>query len=722
MENNFIVLIVGASGSGKTTLAENLERLFGWRPVVSYTTRPRRSENEAGHIFVDDYAFDEAFLSGAVAYTEYSGYRYCATQRQAEEAQTYVVDIPGVEYFRKKYTGSKKVLTVFLDLPEDVRRERMLMRGDTDTVEKRLETDRAEFSREQSKKLRPDLVISEAYPLAEETAIVHHFVCSKLRQENASTQEIQPDVKAAETSDTENQLEQEKGEQPKNFVDDPMDYLRRAVLAKRSILICSEEESDRLDFLNRLIRYIPEDEKTVAVEKDNELNLGQLNDVVRLEMYTKYRYGKFDPMINRGKIKIAIRMHPDRIVTNGFFKDEVQDIVSAMGTKSYGVITSVAAGSTEEAASKMKDLLVEKTGIAWDITSIPLIVAMDVIVHVGKAEDGSLRVLGMSDVMGLDKRTEEISLRQLYSIENDPDHRTKDEDRFISDKSGETVPSDKADRQMESVDDQSTSKSIAYQKEMFERVEDIMDKLTPDEIIHHVIVRLCRLNESDMRKMPDGIVYEPVADDADNPEDGRMTLLYHFDFSYCGFDGVFLVPLTKQMLGKLNQMRSHICGARADISMEDLRSYALMNLLEKGHVVLQSLRGAALRYQDDGQEDTESWLVDPMKKLLPDYDIYALYSTNGFPANALILSKGVQRIIRSDSSDLSERFYILPSTNNKLLFVSEKEIGRKEGIEPADELKMIADTIHRVIGPSNSVYGNHVYEICKNGNELRTVI
>lgn len=177
MENNFIVLFVGASGSGKTTLAENLERLFGWKSVISYTTRPKRSPNESGHIFVDDSKFDEILLrDGAVAYTEYSGYRYCATQRQAEESQIYVVDIPGVEYFRKAYTGNKKVLIVFLNLPEEVRKERMLMRGDTDTVEKRLRTDRMEFSQEQVEKLHPDLVLNEAYPLEKETAIVHDFV------------------------------------------------------------------------------------------------------------------------------------------------------------------------------------------------------------------------------------------------------------------------------------------------------------------------------------------------------------------------------------------------------------------------------------------------------------------------------------------------------------------------------------------------------------------
>ena len=67
MNGNTIYLIVGRSGSGKTTIAEELERKYGLKSIQSYTTRPKRSDNETGHIFVSDEEFDK--LTDMVAYT-----------------------------------------------------------------------------------------------------------------------------------------------------------------------------------------------------------------------------------------------------------------------------------------------------------------------------------------------------------------------------------------------------------------------------------------------------------------------------------------------------------------------------------------------------------------------------------------------------------------------------------------------------------------------------
>lgn len=176
MKNDFIVLLVGASGSGKTTLAEKMEQLYGWESVVSYTTRPKRSPSETGHIFVSDDEFDRLIADNAIiAYTEYSGYRYCATAAQADECQIYVIDIPGVLYFRKNYTGNKKVLTALIDLPEGLRRSRMQQRGDTSTINFRLETDRVKFSEEQIRLLNPDFVIDQEYTLSKEADMLRQF-------------------------------------------------------------------------------------------------------------------------------------------------------------------------------------------------------------------------------------------------------------------------------------------------------------------------------------------------------------------------------------------------------------------------------------------------------------------------------------------------------------------------------------------------------------------
>ena len=47
-------LIVGQSGSGKTTIMTTLEEKYELKSIQSYTTRPKRSDGETGHIFISD--------------------------------------------------------------------------------------------------------------------------------------------------------------------------------------------------------------------------------------------------------------------------------------------------------------------------------------------------------------------------------------------------------------------------------------------------------------------------------------------------------------------------------------------------------------------------------------------------------------------------------------------------------------------------------------------
>lgn len=107
-----LILLVGKSGSGKTTLAEHSGRLYGLRSIQSYTTRPRRTPNETGHIFASNRAFHS--LKDIVAYTKYNGYEYCATAQQVEDNDLYVIDPKGVEYFKEHYHGSKNIVVVYI--------------------------------------------------------------------------------------------------------------------------------------------------------------------------------------------------------------------------------------------------------------------------------------------------------------------------------------------------------------------------------------------------------------------------------------------------------------------------------------------------------------------------------------------------------------------------------------------------------------------------------
>lgn len=148
MDNRTIVLLVGESGVGKSTLARHMTDKYGWKEVVSYTTRPPRTPDEDTHIFINDAEFDELMENNNIcAYTEFDGYRYCATDKQVDECDIYVIDPDGVEYFYDNYKGRKVPMVVYLEGDTELCIKRMKARGDSDEkIAARLQNDEIKFA------------------------------------------------------------------------------------------------------------------------------------------------------------------------------------------------------------------------------------------------------------------------------------------------------------------------------------------------------------------------------------------------------------------------------------------------------------------------------------------------------------------------------------------------------------------------------------------------
>lgn len=144
--NNKIILVVGESGSGKDTLVNAACKKYGYTKVKSYTTRPQRKDykDKQSHIFVSDKKFDK--LQNIVAYTEFNGYRYCATAEQVEQADFYIIDCEGIKYFKGHYKGNKEIITVHIKVPKVDRFLRMRKRDDSFKAMERIKNDEIAFA------------------------------------------------------------------------------------------------------------------------------------------------------------------------------------------------------------------------------------------------------------------------------------------------------------------------------------------------------------------------------------------------------------------------------------------------------------------------------------------------------------------------------------------------------------------------------------------------
>ena len=130
--NKPLYLFCGRSASGKTTVANILESVGKYRQLQSYTTRAKRTEDEVGHFFVTNEEFDK--LENIIAYTEYNNHRYCATEAQIDEADIYVIDVPGIETLLDKYQSDRPIVVVYFDTSIRTRIDRMIDRHDCDAA------------------------------------------------------------------------------------------------------------------------------------------------------------------------------------------------------------------------------------------------------------------------------------------------------------------------------------------------------------------------------------------------------------------------------------------------------------------------------------------------------------------------------------------------------------------------------------------------------------
>lgn len=126
--------ILGRTASGKDTLTAAVCKELELRQLISYTTRPKRSPTESTHIFAANKDFNAHLRENKIiTYTKIGDYYYWSTKDQLYENDLYVIDYNGLEYLKQRIDGNDvKLVTVYIDVPANVRQKRFMLREHTD--------------------------------------------------------------------------------------------------------------------------------------------------------------------------------------------------------------------------------------------------------------------------------------------------------------------------------------------------------------------------------------------------------------------------------------------------------------------------------------------------------------------------------------------------------------------------------------------------------------
>lgn len=170
-----------------------------------------------------------------------------------------------------------------------------------------------------------------------------------------------------------------------------------AVALRQDLAVVGGTGSGKTTLLNALSTEIPIGERIVTIEDSAELKFARHPHVVRLEAREASIEGEGAVTI-RDLVANSLRMRPDRIVVGEVRGGEAIDMLSAMQTGHDGSLTTLHAGSEEEAVVRLTLLARYGINLPSELIEDQIALALDGIVMSERRPDGRRFVSSYSGV------------------------------------------------------------------------------------------------------------------------------------------------------------------------------------------------------------------------------------------------------------------------------------------------------------------------------------
>ncbi len=195
------------------------------------------------------------------------------------------------------------------------------------------------------------------------------------------------------------------------FTEEMAAYLQAAVSTRLNIIVSGGTGSGKTTTLNALSSFIDDSERILTIEDTAELQLQQTH-VGRMESRPPNVEGK-GAVTQRDCLRNALRMRPDRIIVGETRGEEVIDMLQAMNTGHDGSMTTIHANSARDAVSRLENMIA-MAGIEMPIKAVrsQIASAVNVIVQASRLQDGSRRMVSITEVTGMEG--EVISMQEIF--------------------------------------------------------------------------------------------------------------------------------------------------------------------------------------------------------------------------------------------------------------------------------------------------------------------
>ncbi|MCR4695505.1 MAG: CpaF family protein [Pseudobutyrivibrio sp.] len=199
-----------------------------------------------------------------------------------------------------------------------------------------------------------------------------------------------------------------------------VDFLAKLVKAGYNIFISGGTGSGKTSFLNALGEFIPDDERVITIEDSAELQLKNVDNLVRLEARSANLEGKNEITI-RDLLKTSLRMRPDRIIVGECRGAEALEMLQAFNTGHDGSASTGHSNSCADMLSRLETMVLMGAEIPLAAIRQQIASGIDIIVQLGRLRDKSRKLIEIAEVVGMEDK--EIVLNTLYRFkeENEKD-------------------------------------------------------------------------------------------------------------------------------------------------------------------------------------------------------------------------------------------------------------------------------------------------------------
>lgn len=195
------------------------------------------------------------------------------------------------------------------------------------------------------------------------------------------------------------------------------EFLERMVIAGQNIFISGGTGSGKTSLLNVLSNYIPEKERIIVIEDSAELQLHDIENIVRLECRNANVQGK--GLVDMQQlIKTSLRMRPNRIIVGEVRGKEVLDMLQAFNTGHDGSLSTGHGNSISGMLKRLETMVLQAVNFPIDAIRNQIAEGIDIMVHLGRMPDKSRRVLEIAEINGYEQNKYMINSLFKYEVRN----------------------------------------------------------------------------------------------------------------------------------------------------------------------------------------------------------------------------------------------------------------------------------------------------------------